>query len=302
MTHPVDIQLPISKGTNVNPVVVDENEDKIIIKLETVNEDCYDQLELYSDKEFIATISPNIIDNQRMFLIPKTSYCIYQLVHTYKSKIGSYIESGLSGFDLALNYNASSNTLTLSTLRFKVFQKCQYLTLKLLCYSEGILVVEKLITASYGKYVADNSIKNMSCKVYHLGLESNLEFVGSDLAPTSFLRPYGLVGIPLFLIVCLVAVFLVWRLKRNPLRLTILKFNRRPLKQNIDSALKEDQALKMEFLSIENTSLNEIYKIETSLVGKNPENRKRNRYNDIIPFDSNIVTLSEKTGEPCKFK
>jgi len=301
LTHPVDIPLPISKGTNVNPVVVNENEDEIIIKLETSNEDCYDRLELYiSDKKFIATISSNIIDNQRMFLIPKTSYCLYRLF--FKSKIGSNIESELSGLDLALNYNASSNTLTLSTLRFKVFQKCQYLTLKLLCYSQGILEVEKLITASYGKYVADNSIKNMSCKVYHHGLKSNLEFVGSDLAVASSLNQYGLVGIPLFLIVCLVAAFLVWRLKRNATELTFLKFNRRPLKQNIDSALKEDQALKMEFLSIENSSLNEIYKKETSLVGKNPENRKRNRYNDIIPFDSNIVTLSEKTGEQSKFE
>ena len=282
-------------------MIVDGNENYLMIKIESLNEDCFDSVQIDGTRGLISK------DNKQLYLIPKSDFCSTnqnQLKLVFKSiSLGVEVSSDLAGLKLTLNYNASSTTLTLSTHKFDIFPKCESLNLYLLCYSEseGRLNVTKSINVQYGKYVADNSIQNMSCKVSHFGLESNLEFVGSDIAEASSLKYYGLVGIPIFLIVCLVAAFLVWTLKRNPKALTLLKFNRRPLKQNIDSALKEDQVLKEEFFSIENISLNEIYKKETFLVGKNPENRKRNRYNDIIPFDSNIVTLSEKTGKQCKF-
>ena len=270
-----------------------------MIKIESLNEDCFDSVQIDGTRGLISK------DNKQLYLIPKSEFCSTnqnQLKLVFKNRLlGVEVSSDLAGLKLTLNYNASSTTLTLSTHKFDIFPKCESLNLNFSCYSEGCLKVTKPINVQYGKYLADNSIQNLSCKVSHLGLESNLEFVGSDLAEASSLKYYGLVGIPLFLIICLVAAFLVWTLKRNPKGLTLLKFNRRPLKQNIDSALKEDQVLKEEFFSIENISLNEIYKKETFLVGKNPENRKRNRYNDIIPFDSNIVTLSEKTGKQCKF-
>lgn len=280
-------------------MIVDGNENYLMIKIESLNEDCFDSVQIDGTRGLISK------DNKQLYLIPKSEFCSTnqnQLKLVFKNRLlGVEVSSDLAGLKLTLNYNASSTTLTLSTHKFDIFPKCESLNLYLLCYSEGRLKVTKPINVQYGKYVADNSIQNLSCKVSHFGLESNLEFVGSDLAEASSLKYYGLVGIPLFLIICLVAAFLVWTLKRNPKALTLLKFNRRPLKQNIDSALQEDQVLKEEFFSIENISLNEIYKKETFLVGKNPENRKRNRYNDIIPFDSNIVTLSEKTGKQCKF-
>ena len=37
---------------------------------------------------------------------------------------------------------------------------------------------------------------------------------------------------------------------------------------------------------------------ETIDIAKTEDNMKRNRYRDVVPFDSNIVYLSRETGDP----
>ena len=42
---------------------------------------------------------------------------------------------------------------------------------------------------------------------------------------------------------------------------------------------------------------NHIIPHETTDIARSEENAGRNRYRDMVPFDSNIVTLAKMTGE-----
>ena len=43
---------------------------------------------------------------------------------------------------------------------------------------------------------------------------------------------------------------------------------------------------------------NHIKSVETTLLAKSKLNLKRNRYKDIVPYDSNIVYLKSSVGNP----
>jgi len=53
-----------------------------------------------------------------------------------------------------------------------------------------------------------------------------------------------------------------------------------------------------EFNKADEKAKAEALRRETTAIAKSPENEGRNRYIDIVPFDSNIVSLSINTGNP----
>ena len=53
-----------------------------------------------------------------------------------------------------------------------------------------------------------------------------------------------------------------------------------------------------EFENIEAFDENHIKCSETTLIAKSPLNIRRNRYGDMVPYDSNIVHLQSASGHP----
>ena len=54
----------------------------------------------------------------------------------------------------------------------------------------------------------------------------------------------------------------------------------------------------MEFENLEAFVQNHINSRETTSVATSDENMRRNRYRDMVPFDSNIVYLDWESGNP----
>ena len=54
----------------------------------------------------------------------------------------------------------------------------------------------------------------------------------------------------------------------------------------------------MEFEKLESFVEHHINPGETRFIATSEENLRRNRYQDMVPFDSNIVYLDYETGDP----
>ena len=72
--------------------------------------------------------------------------------------------------------------------------------------------------------------------------------------------------------------------------------NTERLAEDLDTAAALQDDIREEYEKLENHARNHIDPKETTYLAKNEVNLRRNRYKDIVPFDSNIVLLTKETG------
>ena len=76
----------------------------------------------------------------------------------------------------------------------------------------------------------------------------------------------------------------------------IIFHNRETLSEDLDTAAALQDEIHEEYKKLEAYARNHIESYETSIVAKSDSNNRRNRHQDIVPYDSNLLTLSRKTG------
>ena len=76
----------------------------------------------------------------------------------------------------------------------------------------------------------------------------------------------------------------------------IIFHNTDTLSEDLDTAAALQDEIHEEYKKLEAYAWNHIESYETSIVAKSDLNNRRNRHQDIVPYDSNLLTLSRKTG------
>ena len=76
----------------------------------------------------------------------------------------------------------------------------------------------------------------------------------------------------------------------------IIFHNSETLPEDLDTAAALQEEIGEEYRKLETHVRNHIDPDETTEVAKSQLNSHRNRYQDIVPYDSNLVLLSKETG------
>ena len=71
------------------------------------------------------------------------------------------------------------------------------------------------------------------------------------------------------------------------------------LLDDLDNMANSFEELQKEYKKIEDFVTQKIEPEESTSVASNEELMSRNRYRDLVPYDSNIVYLSQETGNPA---
>ena len=66
--------------------------------------------------------------------------------------------------------------------------------------------------------------------------------------------------------------------------------------EDLDTAAALQEEIGEEYKKLEIHVRNHIDPDETTEIAKSELNSRRNRYQDMVPYDSNLVTLSKETG------
>ena len=203
----------------------------------------------------------------------------------------------------------SPDKILLQTEDSQYLKNCSNLVINLNCSSDNPLQFNTIsVIFNYGQYLLkeNDGIANQTCRVIQNHEDHSPLYIGYssiNLHQAQLILGLGAAGI--FLLTALLFSLLIYQRKRSlpskfQFTMTVkapYKYDRSALKKSYDQALNDIYALKAEFQEIEEISRNEIVPAETFDVGKEICNADRNRYRDILPFDSNIVTLKKPEGQ-----